>query len=416
MKIEKYSIGIGDRFARQGKAQLQAFLLARKKGVDIVPVWNKSHREHTIVGTQPQSVRDEADAAVKALGWEQGYYVDADHIGLQTVDGYLSSSDFFTIDVAQFIDQPAGEKAHQAFMNRSQSYVGSLEIPGIDRDLSVTDENLSQMAGRFLKAIQEAGKVYRHIAKARGQDNAIIEISVDETPAPQSPLELFFILAMIAEEKIPLQTIAPKFTGRFNKGVDYEGDLPQFEQEFIEDLHVIAYATQLFGLTHTPKLSVHSGSDKFSLYPIMGKVIQRHDAGIHLKTAGTTWLEEVIGLAVAGGTGLQLAKDIYATARKKLDDLSAPYKEVINIDAAQLPSPDEVNAWDEETFAQTVRHDQSNARYNQHMRQLLHIGFKVAAQMENRFTDALESHAEVIAQQVTSNLYDRHISRLFLLS
>jgi hypothetical protein len=414
MKIEKYSIGIGDRFARQGKAQLQAFLQARKEGIAVVPVWNKSHREHTIVGTQPQSVRDEADAAVKALGWEQGYYVDADHIGLQTVDGYLSSSDFFTIDVAQFIDQPADEKTLQAFMDRSQTFVGSLEIPGIDRNLSVTKENLSQMAGRFLKAIQEAGKVYRHIADARGRDNAIIEISVDETPAPQSPLELFFILAMIAGEQIPIQTIAPKFTGRFNKGVDYEGDVSQFEQEFNEDLSVIAYATELFGLTYTPKLSVHSGSDKFSLYPVIGKIIQKHDAGIHVKTAGTTWLEEVIGLAMAGGSGLQLAKEIYATAWKKLDDLSAPYKEVINIDAAQLPKPDDVNGWDEEIFAQTVRHDQGNARYNQHMRQLLHIGFKVAAQMESRFTDALESHADVIAEQVTSNLYDRHIRRLFL--
>jgi len=110
MNLPKYSMGIGDRFAHQGKAQLAAFAKAKALGVDVVPVWNKSNREHLIVHSEPPSVRAEADAAVRALGWSGAYFVDADHIGLKTVDKFLESSDFFTIDVADFIGKPAGDE------------------------------------------------------------------------------------------------------------------------------------------------------------------------------------------------------------------------------------------------------------------------------------------------------------------
>ncbi|MFX9150233.1 tagaturonate epimerase family protein, partial [Acinetobacter baumannii] len=85
----------------------------------------------------------------------------------------------------------------------------------------------------------------------------------------------------LAAEGIPLQTIAPKFTGRFNKGVDYVGDVRQFEKEFNDDLAVIAFAVKAFGLPASLKLSVHSGSDKFSIYPAIRKALRRIDAGVH---------------------------------------------------------------------------------------------------------------------------------------
>ena len=163
-------------------------------------------------------------------------------------------------------------------------------------------------AGKFLLAIQEAGHIYRHVEAAKGQDQFVTEVSIDETDSPQNPTELLLILAMIAREGIPAQTVAPKFTGRFNKGVDYVGNLARFEKEFDEDIAVIAYAVREFGLPGTLKLSVHSGSDKFSLYPIINRLIKKHGCGLHVKTAGTTWLEEVIGLAEADGDGLQIAK------------------------------------------------------------------------------------------------------------
>src|SRR6185437_16488264 len=145
----------------------------------------------------------------------------------------------------------------------------------------------------------------RHIAKAKGEVNFITEVSMDETDRPQTPHELLIILAALADEKIPLKTIAPKFTGRFNKGVDYVGNLQQFEKEFEEDILVIKEAIKEFGLPENLKLSVHSGSDKFSLYKPIRELIKKHNTGIHLKTAGTTWLEEMIGLAEAGNEALE---------------------------------------------------------------------------------------------------------------
>ena len=126
---------------------------------------------------------------------------------------------------------------------------------------------------------------------------------MDETDRAQSPVELLIILAAIADEGIPVQTIAPKFSGRFNKGVDYVGDVAQFEREMALDVAAIAYAVKQYGLPDNLKLSVHSGSDKFSIYPAIHATMKRFDAGVHLKTAGTTWLEELIGLAEAGGEG-----------------------------------------------------------------------------------------------------------------
>ena len=236
---------------------------------------------------------------------------------------------------------------------------------------------------------------------------------MDETDKPQTPVDLFLILAMIAKEGIPAQTIAPKFTGRFNKGVDYVGDLAQFEKEFDEDLCVIAFAVKEFGLPASLKLSVHSGSDKFSLYGIINRLIKKHDAGLHVKTAGTTWLEEVIGLAEAGGEALEIAKEIYAAAVSRFSELTAPYAPVIDIDPAKLPSPDEVEAWDSAAFVAALRHDQKNPEYNLHFRQFIHVSFKVAAEMGSRYTDALKAHEAIIARNVTANLFERHIVPIF---
>ena len=409
MKIQKYTFGTGDRFAHQGKAQLQAILKARAAGIDVYPVWNKSNREHVIIKSKPDDVRAEADAAVAALGWSGPYYVDADHIGLKTVDPFISASNFFTLDVADFTGKPADAGAIDAFAKAVGRYAGSLSIPGIDRPFDLTEETVRGAAGKFLLAVQEAGRIYRHIEGRKGREDFVTEVSVDETDTPQNPVELFLILAMIAEEGIPVQTIAPKFTGRFNKGVDYVGDLRQFEREFDEDLSVIAFAIREFGLSDTLKLSVHSGSDKFSIYPIINRLIKKHDAGLHVKTAGTTWLEEVIGLAESGGEGLEMVKEIYAQAHDHFADLAAPYSTVIDIDPARLPSPKAANGWSSAQYANALRHVESHPEYNPHFRQLLHVGFKVAAGMGQRFTGALEANEGIVARHVTENLLNRHL-------
>ena len=406
-------MGIGDRFAQQGRAQLSAFIRAKEMGVEVTPVWNKSNREHNIVHSEPASVRAEADSAVRSMNWRGQYLVDADHVGLKTVDRFLVPSDFFTIDVADFIGKEAQEDAIRLFVDSQKKLIGSLKIPGISGSLDVTTARVEAIARKYLYAVQEAGKVYRYIAQARGGD-FVPEVSMDETDAPQTPVELLFILAAMGQEKIPLQTIAPKFTGRFNKGVDYVGDLPQFEKEFNDDLAVIAFAINEFGLPANLKLSVHSGSDKFSIYPIIHRAIQNTGAGLHLKTAGTTWLEELIGLASAGGEGLEIARAIYAEALSRMEELCGPYASVIDIDKSKLPAVKDVKGWTGGQFAKALRHDQKCRDYNPHFRQLLHVGFKVAAGLGGRYIDALRRNEAVVAKNVSENILDRHLRPVFI--
>jgi len=190
LTLEKFTIGVGDRFAHQASAQLRAFQQAATDGVEVVPVWNKSNREHTFVGSEPQSVYDAAHAAVKSLGWEKGWHVDADHIRLETVARFLPCSDFFTIDVADSIAQPTAPGAVEAFVDRHPELVGRIEIAGIDRPFETTRAEVERIAGKFLLAVQDAGKIYRHIAAAKGEGNIIAEVSMDETDSPQTPPEL----------------------------------------------------------------------------------------------------------------------------------------------------------------------------------------------------------------------------------
>lgn len=377
MTIPKYSFGVGDRFAHEAGNQLKALIRAKELfGVEFAPVWNKSNREHTIIGTEPMSTRIQADAAVKSLGYEGPYFCDADHINISNVDKFIEACDFFTLDVADYIGK------------------------------SGTREE------RYLPAVEKAGELYRHIAEMKGEGNFVTEVSMDEVDEPQTPEDVKYILTQIAREKIPAQTFAPKFSGRFNKGVDYVGDTASFEKEFEEDILALKWAVEELDLPSNLKLSVHSGSDKFSIYPIMGRLIRKYDCGIHIKTAGTTWLEEIIGLAVADEKALAMAKRIYKAAYERRDELSKPYATVIDIDESALPPPGEVALWSAEDFARTLRHDQSDEKYNQSFRQLMHVSFKVAAEQGEEYLSLLRQHADVIGEQISANICDRHIARL----
>lgn len=413
LQLEKYSIGAGDRFAHQAGAQLRACVEAGRRGITVTPVWNKSFREHGIVGSKPESVRAAADAAVRTLGWSAPYRVDADHINLDTVDGFVAASDFFTIDVASAIGQAVAADEVEAFVARHGELIGRIEVAGAARPLEATAEFVASVAGKYLAAVKQAGRIYRHIEAAKGAGNFITEVSMDETDLPQTPPELLVILAAIADEGIPAQTIAPKFTGRFNKGVDFVGDPAGFEREFSEDIAVIAHAAKTYALPANLKLSVHSGSDKFSIYPAIRRTLERTDAGVHLKTAGTTWLEELIGLAEAGGDGLALAKEVYVEAFAHQEELCAPYAAVIDIDGARLPEPGTVDAWTSEQYVRALRHNAADELYNPHVRQLLHVGYKVAAKMGDRYLGMLRAFPDVIGRNVTENLLDRHILRVF---
>jgi hypothetical protein len=412
--ISKYSMGIGDRFGLEGAAQLQAFQAAKDQGVTITPVWNKSNREHSLIGTRPRDVRVEADAAVKACQWSGPYFVDADHIGLATVDKFVGASDFFTIDVADSIGKPASDASIARYMAEMQRFSGALRIPGIAEPVVVDPASLQEIASKYLFAVEEAGRVYRHIVQQKGEGNFVTEVSFDEASAPQTPAELLFILAALAREAIPVATVAPKFTGEFLKGIDYVGDIKRFAREFEEDLAILEFAKQSFTLPPALKLSIHSGSDKFSLYPIMHRAIKKAGAGLHLKTAGTTWLEEVIGLAAAGGEGLAFVKALYHDAYGRFDEMAKPYLTVIAIDRQALPTPAQVDSWGAQEYVETLEHNQACKRFNIHFRQMVHISFRVAAEKREQYLALLKSNRSSIESHVSHNILKRHIEPLFL--
>jgi tagaturonate epimerase len=414
LRLPKYSIGVGDRFSLQGAAQLQACVNALQQGVEVIPVWNKSGREHNMIGSEPSQTRQGAQTAVEINKWTHPYFVDADHIDLETVDRFIEPCDFFTIDVAGKIGVPAHQDSVNEFTNRHPELLDEIPLNGLDSILKANREQIDNIARKYLTPVSEAGKIYQYIEERKGSGQFITEISMDETDLPQKPIELMVILVAVADEKIPIQTIAPKFTGRFNKGVDFRGNIEAFTQEFSADLAVVAHAIREYGLPDNLKLSMHSGSDKFSLYPHIHDAIKSAGAGLHLKTAGTTWLEEVTGLARAGGRGLNIAKEIYVQAYRQMEQLCKPYATVIEIDREQLPSPALVNSWTPQQYVDALHHDQNCEAYNPSLRQLLHISFKIAAKMGDRFLDAIRSNEEIIGRGVTANLFERHIRPVFL--
>jgi hypothetical protein len=411
-QLPRFTFGMGDRFGRQGKAQLQAVLDAREAGLDVAPVWNKSHREHTLIGTQPPSLREEADAAVESLGYAGPYFVDADHITMKTVDGFIKCSDFFTLDVADSLGREPSCPETAAGYRSALKEMGEVAVHGMDAVLVFDGGTAERLVGTYGGAVEAARDLYQKIRAARPDGDFAIEVSMDETDNPQGPIELLGILRLLALEKIPVQTIAPKFTGRFNKGVDYVGDLKQFRTEFEADLLVVKYAIQAFDLPFGLKLSVHSGSDKFSLYPVIKELVFRHEAGLHIKTAGTTWLEEVIGLAESGGEGLEFIKQIYIEALEKFDELTAPYATVLDIDRKALPSVDEAREWSSKQVIGMVEHEPSHPYFNSSLRQFFHVAFKLAAKAGDRFYPLLEENSGIINRRVHNNLYWKHILKV----
>ena len=410
MEINKYSFGIGDRFGLQGEAQLQAIIAASEKfGVDITPVWNKSNREHEIIGTSPEDVEAEAEEATHNLEFDDQFFVDADHISLSNVHPFISASNFFTIDVADFIGQLPDKSEINNFTEKNQKYVG--ELSKISDDIELTNEGLKNIGETYITPIHKAKEIYNSIRMQK--EEFLPELSMDEVATPQHPAEVFFILKLCAENKLPIQTLALRFPGEFYKGLDYKGDIETFKTEFEKYLMVIDSAIKTFNLPPNLKLSIHSGSDKFSIYPVIGELIEKYNTGIHIKTAGTTWLEEVIGLAFAGNKGLNFAKYIYREGYNRRQEFMQPYKAVIHINETNLPDPSIVDKWSGERFAGALRHIPDNKEFNPDLRQLLHISYKVAAEHYDQFKNLVTQNKNVIAEQVESNIMERHISRLF---
>ncbi|MDC7222281.1 MAG: tagaturonate epimerase family protein [Spirochaetales bacterium] len=414
MTLSKYSLGLGDRFMQEGEAQLKTLIKAEEAGVLITPVWNKSAREHDLINSLPVHTRMEADEAVSSLDWKHDYFVDADHIDRERVGRFISHCDFFTLDVARFMGSDSSEDELADFILDCRSLGGLRKLPGQEEPLLLTPEIIDRAARIYFPAVQEAARLYRTIEKEKGRGNFITEVSLDEADRAQTPAELLLILFALSREGVPLQTVAPRFSGRFCKGVDYEGDRELFSREFEADLAVLALGVEEFGLPENLKLSIHSGSDKFSLYEPMRRALEKYDAGLHLKTSGTTWLEEAAVMAEQSAEGWDIIRNLYIESLSRFEELTGPYAEVLSIDRTKLPAPKDMNYWFGDDFAQALRHDRDNPKYNRDLRQLMHVSYKLAAERGRNFYSLLDRLRYFREKSVMENLFERHIKPLFL--
>ena len=305
------SFGFGDRLGLATPGHIAAV-----RGTKFAPIFaQQSVRENLRTGRSPRQVLEDARRAVEAAGWHAPWGADADH--LKSVDdlppfieaGYT----FFTVDPGEYVDNAADtyllaklqEKTRIADMDRlSACYLHpDGKQPWGEFDL----ESLLRAEVKYGRAIRHAAGMNHRLCQMK--ETFDFELSVDETDAPTTPLEHFFIASELTQIGVHFTSLAPRFIGRFEKGVDYLGDLAGLEVELARHAAVMAH----FG---TYKLSLHSGSDKFSVYPL---IAQLWGERLHVKTAGTSYLEALRLLAFTEPALFEriwrLAQDSYALER-----------------------------------------------------------------------------------------------------
>lgn len=286
------SFGFGDRLGLATPGHVAAL---KHSTLKIQPIFaQQSVRENARTGRTPQQVMDEAKRAVEAAGWDAPWGADADH--LKTVDdlppfveaGYT----FFTVDPGAHVDNAADTDPLSVLQEKAQGQawdeLSALYLTGNgDAAYGAFDpETLLRALVKYGRAINHTIAMYRRLSELK--DAFDFEVSVDETDAPTTPLEHFFIANELTRAGVKFTSLAPRFIGRFEKGVDYIGDLAALDAELAKH----AAVTAQFG---TYKLSLHSGSDKFSVYPL---IVKHWGQRIHVKTAGTSYLEALRTLAV----------------------------------------------------------------------------------------------------------------------
>jgi len=321
------SFGFGDRLGLATPGHIEAL---RHSTFDLRPVFaQQSVRENARTGRTPQQVMDDAQRAVEAARWDNPWGADADH--LKTVDDLPPFVDagytFFTVDPGEHVDNSADAdsvemlKQKVAALNWDELSALYLNGDGGQAWGRFEAESLMRAAVKYGKAIQHAVAMFKRLSEMR--DGFDFEVSVDETDSPTTPLEHFFIANELTRLGVKFTSLAPRFIGRFEKGVDYIGDLNALDVELSKH----AAVTARFG---TYKLSLHSGSDKFSVYPL---IVKHWGSRLHVKTAGTSYLEALRALAV---TEPALFGKIWALGLERYDTDRATYH--VSADAALVPS------------------------------------------------------------------------------
>lgn len=418
------SAGMGDRLGLATPGHVQA---VRAVGGDIAPIFaQQSIREMTRTGRTPQQVMDDATWGIFQEGWRAGVGADADHLKTTAdIDACRAAGfTFFTIDPGEHVDG-AADSDDIATLGRKYdalpwlaletsavalraAYVGKrIEIE--DRAIAYDDETLLRAAVKYGRAVAHVAALYRHLAAAAspaptpgpssnlgggvgvGEAGFELEVSVDETETPTTHAEHLFIARELRRLGVKWVSLAPRYVGRFEKGVDYIGDLAAFEADFAGHA-AIARALGPY------KLSLHSGSDKFSIYPIAARLTR---GLVHLKTAGTSYLEALRTIAALEPA---FFREIYAFARERYETDRASYHVSAQLDRA--PRPADVAEADLPKLL-----DQFDAR------EILHVTFGSVLRWQNpdgtprfydRFMALLRANGDAYAANVKAH-FIRHL-------
>jgi hypothetical protein len=350
------SIGLGDRLGMATAGHIEA--LGTR---NVYPIFaQQSIRELNFTGRTFDDVIDSAAWAVFASGWTAAWGADGDHLKKETeiAAALADGATMITLDSSEKIDNTILGLSDEQLVTRyeeidlaiREQYESLyLDKPFIVGSLTLTLDRQSLMRDVLIyhRSLEFIQKIYEHQIKDHGRP-IDFEVSIDETATPTDPKSHLFIALEMKRRSVVVSTLAPRFIGEFQKGIDYQGDLGAFESDVVAHTAIAKH----FGY----RLSIHSGSDKFSIFPILSRVIA---APFHVKTAGTNWLEAVRLVAQKDPA---LYREMHAHALERFDDATAFYH--VTTDLGAIKALDECR--DEELAAYL---DDDNAR------QLLHITY-----------------------------------------
>ncbi len=400
------SAGCGDRLGLATPGHIRAFrsTFGVDAGPAMAPIFaQQSIRENARTGRTPQEVIDDAMWGVFQEGWRDGFGADADHLkSTEDVDDCTAAGyTFYTVDPGDHVDDSANQASSHDLRNKVEMLpwdlledsAHDLELRLANRpidlgefSLTIALEDLLRAAAKYGHAVAHTVHMYRHLAGVMQDRPYEFEMSVDETETITTLAEHVYIASELKRLGIRCVSLAPRYVGRFEKGADYIGDLAVFERSFAQHLAV----SQAFG---PYKLSLHSGSDKFSIYPIAARV-----AGelVHLKTAGTSYLEALRAIAAMQPP---LFRKIVAFALARYPTDRATYH--VSAEADKVP---DIAAWPEQRLPALLD--------DFHAREILHVTFGSVLNHQpfrEPFFATLAAHEETYYQMLETH-FNRHFA------
>ena len=395
LRKERTTVGCGDRL---GLATYGHVLAAREYQLSPV-LAQQSMRELSMTNRTFRGVVDDATFLVFCADYREGYGADGDHLKkIEDIDVALEAGmPMITLDLSEVMNAAAGdwdaEQIDKAFAGLSDAARSRIANDYADKEfvvgsMSVKVDALTakRCAVMYDAAIDFALKVYKHLCSKRG-DEFDLEISIDETTSPTLPSHHLYIARELRRLGIEFSSLAPRFVGEFQKGIDYIGDLKEFDAQFI----VHAQIAKTYG---NYKVSVHSGSDKFSVYPTVGRETSGY---LHLKTAGTSWL---VAVEVLAKCDPQLYRDMHKCALENVNEMLKLYH--ITADFNKIPALDTLSDAQLPALMEMAE-----------ARQLLHINYGpiLTGSLRERFFKAMHKFEKEYTEAVRKH-FDKHISLL----